>query len=76
MSTRPARERYLVTLGALPDATPAAVRLRALLKHALRRLRQRCLDAREAGAPAEATAAPGRPEEPTPCATTAPTGNE
>jgi hypothetical protein len=47
--------RFVLTLEPLPDPAPPAVRLRALLKFALRRLRLRCVDAREGagGTPAE-----------------------
>jgi hypothetical protein len=38
---------YLVRLKALPDAVPAAARLKRLLKWAGRSLRLKCLDARE-----------------------------
>jgi hypothetical protein len=50
MST--ARPRYLVTLEAMPGATPGDARLRLFLKRALRGFGLRCLDAREVdGAP-------------------------
>jgi hypothetical protein len=58
MSTPPARERYQIVVEAMPDDVPAAVGVRALLKHALRRLRLRCLDARVA-AGGRAAGAPG-----------------
>jgi hypothetical protein len=39
--------RFRIELVALPDATPGTIRLRQLLKHALRTLRLRCVDAKE-----------------------------
>lgn len=56
--SRPApdeRPRYLVELEALPDdLAPAAVRLRRLLKVALRAFRLRCVRAEEAPGPTPA----------------------
>ena len=43
----PQRERFVITLEALPDGVPAEVRLRRLLKHALRALKLRCVGLRE-----------------------------
>jgi hypothetical protein len=44
MSARhPGGEQVEITLRALPDAVPVAVRLRAVLKFALRSCRLRCL---------------------------------
>jgi hypothetical protein len=37
------RERFVMTFEALPDATPTAARVKALLKRALRSFRLRCL---------------------------------
>jgi hypothetical protein len=41
-------QRFRLELVALPASTPAVVRVRALLKHALRVLRLRAVDAKEA----------------------------
>jgi hypothetical protein len=47
-------ERYLVTLDALVDDVPAAVRLRRLLKCALRSFGFRCVSVRDVPADADA----------------------
>jgi hypothetical protein len=47
------RERYTVVLEALPDSAPPAVRLRHLLKSALRAWRLRCIEVSPAVAEAE-----------------------
>lgn len=39
---RPNRERFVVTLEALPSPVPVPVRLRRLLKYSLRALQLRC----------------------------------
>jgi hypothetical protein len=57
------RERVLLELEALPDPAPVAVRLRNLLKTALRRDRLRCVSATPGGAgvpPREQRHAAGR----------------
>lgn len=52
MSTEP-RPRFRLVLEAQdhPDGVPAIHRLRALLKHALRALRLKCVEAVEGGGP-------------------------
>ena len=56
------RPRYRIELEALPDPTPVIIRLRRLLKHALRACRLRCVECRPAEEPAAATAALCRPK--------------
>jgi hypothetical protein len=59
------RPRYRLELEVLPDAVPPAIRLRHVLKRALRDYRLRAVSvemvAPAASGPAEATASPPRP---------------
>jgi hypothetical protein len=54
------RERFTLTVEALPDDVPAAVRLRSLLKRALRSFRLRCVSV----APAAKTSATATAQDP------------
>jgi hypothetical protein len=56
-SPTPGRPRFVLTLEALPDVARVAVRLRNLLKTALRRDRLKCISATTAG-PENATPHP------------------
>jgi hypothetical protein len=47
------RERFTLTVEALPDAVPAAFRLRNFLKRALRSFVLKALDVRRSAGPAE-----------------------
>jgi hypothetical protein len=55
--------RFRIELVALPDATPAVVRLRAWLKRGLRAFKLKCVEAREGTGVDGATAPPSAQQE-------------
>jgi hypothetical protein len=57
----PGGEQVQIVLRALPDTVPVAVRLRSLLKYALRSCRFRCLAIQDVAGDAQAGAGRDRP---------------